>query len=119
MVDAYLKSVMMVHRVFRALAPGRSHYLERVYTRFVPTLAHKLADDLANDLGKAVQLDPALKALGFNFFKVWCFQAAGFKYQPAPLRLGHDKQSSLSALMKNAETAMKELDNKPMTSQIL
>ena len=29
-----------------------------------------------------------LKALGFNSLKVQCFQAIGFRYQPAPLHLG-------------------------------
>ena len=34
------------------------------------------------------QLDPMLKALGFSSLKVLCFQAIGFKYEPAPLHTG-------------------------------
>ena len=37
---------------------------------------------------KLTQLDPVLKALGFNSFKVQCFQTTGFKYQLAPLQHG-------------------------------
>ena len=31
------------------------------------------------------QVDPVLKARGFNSLKLQCFQVAGVKYQPAPL----------------------------------
>ena len=36
-----------------------------------------------------ISLTPCLKRLCFNFMKVNCFQAIGFKYQPAPLHQGH------------------------------
>ena len=41
-------------------------------------------------MGYSREVEPALKALGvFNFLKVLCFQAIGFKSQPAPpLRRG-------------------------------
>ena len=34
------------------------------------------------------QVDPVLKAPGFNWLKVQPFQAIGFKRQPAPIHLG-------------------------------
>ena len=34
------------------------------------------------------QVDPVLKAPGFNSLKVQCFQEIGFKYHPSPLHFG-------------------------------
>ena len=46
-----------------------------------------------------------MKALGFNFLKVQCFQATGFKYKPAPL---HWERTNLQSQEKKLIAEIKK-----------